>query len=210
LAGLLLIGAGGYITSNGAFDIIGLGGSIALASIIIGVIISFVSFLGCFGAANEKGMLLKTYFAMLVILIILEISVGIAAYGQRDSVDSLIQTSWRQAATTNQNATLTQVQNLFNCCGYASVDDYPVPLDCAQRFSRSISCKDKIVESSKSSLNTIGGAGVAIGVIEIIGLLFSFVLFKRIAAKENAQSSLLNEAWRINRTKVQYGYIGLI
>jgi hypothetical protein len=38
---------------------------------------SIVSFLGCFGAANEKGMLLKTYFVILVVLIILELSVGL-------------------------------------------------------------------------------------------------------------------------------------
>lgn len=31
-------------------------------------------------------------------------------------------------------------------------------------------------------------------------------MFRKIAAKESAQSALLNEAWRINRTKVQYGY----
>jgi hypothetical protein len=53
---------------------------------VIGITITIVSFLGCFGAANEKGMLLKTYFALLIILVILEISVGIAAYAKMDDV----------------------------------------------------------------------------------------------------------------------------
>jgi hypothetical protein len=60
--------------------------SIKFRAIIIGIIVSVVSFLGCFGAANEKGMLLKTYFALLALLVILEIGVGIAAYGKSDSV----------------------------------------------------------------------------------------------------------------------------
>jgi hypothetical protein len=60
-----------------------------VGSIVIGCIITIVSFLGCFGAANEKGMLLKTYFALLIILVILEISVGIAAYVKRDAVSCL-------------------------------------------------------------------------------------------------------------------------
>jgi hypothetical protein len=53
---------------------------------VIGLIITIVSFLGCFGAANEKGMLLKTYFGLLIILVILEISIGIAAYAKMDDV----------------------------------------------------------------------------------------------------------------------------
>jgi hypothetical protein len=55
-------------------------------------------------------------------------------------------------------------------------------------------------------LATIGGAAITIGIIEIVGLIFSMVsatdfqvMFRKIAAKENAQSALLNEAWRINR-----------
>lgn len=80
------MGTGGYIISNGSSDIIGLSSSIAAAAIAIGVIVSIISFLGCFGAANEKGMLLKTYFALLIVLVILEVAVGGAAYAKADQV----------------------------------------------------------------------------------------------------------------------------
>ena len=206
LAGLILIAGGGYITSNSTIDIVGLSGSIAAASIVIGVIISIVSFLGCFGAANEKGMLLKTYFALLVILVILEISVGIAAYGRRDTIPQLAGEAWATTAKGNNNGTLVQIESLLQCCGYASVTDYAVPENCAQTLGFTVPCKDKLKESLQGSLNSIGGAGIAIGVIEIVGLIFSVIMFRKIAQKENAQNALLNEAWRINRTKVQYGY----
>lgn len=86
LAGIILIGAGGYIVARSAEDIVGVTGGIGTAAITIGVIVTVVSFMGCFGAANEKGVLLKTYFAFLLILIILEIGVGSAAYAKRDAV----------------------------------------------------------------------------------------------------------------------------
>ena len=67
-------------------DILNLSGSIGIAAIVIGLIITIVSFLGCFGAANEKGLMLKTYFGLLILLVILEISVGLAAYVKMDDV----------------------------------------------------------------------------------------------------------------------------
>jgi hypothetical protein len=86
LAGFILIGGGGFITSQSSQDILNLSGSIGISAIVIGLIVTIVSFLGCFGAANEKGIMLKSYFGILILLVILEISVGIAAYAKRDAV----------------------------------------------------------------------------------------------------------------------------
>ncbi|KAJ3309822.1 hypothetical protein HDV04_005601 [Boothiomyces sp. JEL0838] len=213
LAGLILIGGGGYIISNNTTDIVGLSSGIASAAIAIGVIVSIVSFLGCFGAANEKGMLLKTYFVLLIILVILEVSIGAAAYAQRDEISGVLETSWVLEVERNPNSTeINNIERLFQCCGYSSPLDHAVPVDCVARYNFAgttaftVGCKDQLQQSLFNSLNTIGGAGIVIGLIEFVGLIFSAVLFRKIAAKENAQSSLLNEAWRVNRTKVQYGY----
>ncbi|KAJ3040821.1 hypothetical protein HDV00_010436 [Rhizophlyctis rosea] len=67
-------------------------------------------------------------------------------------------------------------------------------------------CHDLATETLRGSLNSLGGAAIALGVIELIGLIFSAVLFRKIAQKERASESLMNEAWRINRNKIQYGY----
>jgi hypothetical protein len=68
-----------------------------------------------------------------------------------------------------------------------------------------VGCQTALTEYLEKSVNTIGGAGITIGLIELVGLVFSVVMFKKISRRENAQASLLNEAWRVNRTKVQYG-----
>jgi uncharacterized membrane protein len=84
-----LVGGGSYIEAQRNRDeLLNLTGTVAVASIVIGLLITIISFLGCFGAANEKGMLLKTYFGMLILLVVLELSVGIAAYVKRDSVST--------------------------------------------------------------------------------------------------------------------------
>ncbi|KAI8895059.1 Tetraspanin family-domain-containing protein [Globomyces pollinis-pini] len=207
LAGIIMIAGGGYIVSNNTNDIVGLSSGIAAASIAIGLIVSVVSFLGCFGAANEKGMLLKTYFFFLIILIILEVSVGIAAYAQRDNIDPVLEAAWIEEASNPNNSQLIRIENLFQCCGYKDSNHYAVPSNCAALYPFYVSgCRKEMTSFFASSLSTIGGAGLVIGMIEIIGLIFSIIMFKKIAQKENAQSSLLNEAWRVNRTKVQYGY----
>ena len=75
--------------SNGkGEDVINLLGIIAACAFTIGVLVTAVSFFGCFGAAKEKGVLLRTYYALLIILMVLELSVGIAAYVKKDDVGS--------------------------------------------------------------------------------------------------------------------------
>lgn len=102
--------AGGVIISNSEIDLLGLAASIGTASIVIGGIVSIISFLGCFGAANEKGLLLKTYFVLLIILVILEISVGAAAYAKGDQIPGQLQQSWHNAAASPNSTTLLGIQ----------------------------------------------------------------------------------------------------
>ena len=90
---MILIGGGSFIQSQaGSTNIVNLSSTIAVAAIVIGIIITLISFFGCFGAANEKGGLLKTYFALLIILVILEFSIGIAAVVKKNEV--LLQLIW--------------------------------------------------------------------------------------------------------------------
>ncbi|KAJ3030807.1 UNVERIFIED_CONTAM: cd63 antigen [Siphonaria sp. JEL0065] len=212
LAGVILIGGGAYIQVNaGSDDLIDLSGSTAAAAIGIGVLITAISFFGIFGAANEKGMLLKTYFGLLLLLVIFELGVGIAAYVKSDAVEDLLQTSWINSVTSNNPQSLNNIQHVervFQCCGFRNVTQYAVPANCAtpQSFNYKVPCIDSVKHALQGSLATIGGTGLALGFIELIGLVFSVLLFVKIAQKDRASESLMNEAWRINRSKIQYGY----
>ncbi|KAJ3076679.1 Leukocyte surface antigen cd53 [Podochytrium sp. JEL0797] len=212
LAGVILIGGGAYIQVNaGMDDLIGLSGTTAAAAIGIGCVIVAVSFFGIFGAANEKGMLLKTYFALLLLLVVFEISLGIAAYVKSDAVEDLLQTAWINSVTSQNAQSLANIQHVervFQCCGFRNVTQYAVPENCAtsQSLNFQVPCVESVKNSLQGSLATIGGTGLALGFVELIGLVFSVLLFVKIAQKDRASESLMNEAWRINRSKIQYGY----
>lgn len=212
LAGVILIGGGAYIQVNaGSNDLIDLSGSTAAAAIGVGVLITAVSFFGIFGAANEKGMLLKTYFGLLLLLIIFELGVGIAAYVKSDEVENLLQTAWINSVSSTNVQSLNNIQHVertFKCCGFRNVTQYAVPDNCAtpQSFNYQVPCVDSVKKALQGSLATIGGTGLALGLVELVGLVFSVLLFVKIAQKDRASESLMNEAWRINRSKIQYGY----
>ena len=91
------------------------------------------------------------------------------------------------------------------CCGFNNVTDMAFPADCATITDYKLSCKNLLTDHLASSLSTIGNAGVSVGVIEIVGLVLCIMLFRKILRRESAQASLLNDAWRVNRNKVQYG-----
>ena len=70
------MGGGGYIISNGSGDITGLTDGVATASIVIGAIVSIISFLGCFGAANEKVLHLSFYLGSMTARLLLGLVVS--------------------------------------------------------------------------------------------------------------------------------------
>ena len=115
MAGIILMAGGAYIVSNKVSDIVGLSGGIAAASIIIGILVTIISFLGCFGAANEKGILLKTYFIVLCVVIILEIAVGAAAYAQRDNIPYILENSWKSTYAADSGS-IVKIQNSVSDC----------------------------------------------------------------------------------------------
>ncbi|KAI8621605.1 Tetraspanin family-domain-containing protein [Chytriomyces sp. MP71] len=210
LAGVILIGGGAYIQIHaGSDDLIDLSSGIAASAIGIGVLITLVSFFGIFGAANEKGMLLKTYFGMLLLLVIFEIGLGIAAYVKSDAVEDLLEQAWINSVVsgnTQRQSNILRVEQAFQCCGFRNVSSYAVPNNCTATYHFNVPCVDSVKDALQGSLATIGGTGLALGFIELIGLGFSLLLFVKIAQKDRASESLMNEAWRINRSKIQYGY----
>jgi len=206
IAGFVLIGTGGIIVADSNGDLVNLAGTIGAAAISIGVIVSGTSFLGCFGAAKEKGTMLKWYFAVLLVLVILQVSVGGAAYSKGDEIPGMLESAWKREAETVTNSTiLLAIERQNECCGYRNSSDFPVTPLCVQKYNDR-GCAAVLTDFLVQSVDTIGVVGITIGIIQLVALIFSIVMYRKISRKENSQAALLNEAWRVNRTKVQYGY----
>lgn len=128
---------------------------------------------------------------MLIILVILEISIGIAAYGKRDEVNSLINEKVDELVKDSwfsgfNNATgvptyayqIDVIESNLQCCGYNSTLIGSVPPNCIDIHPTwTKGCKEALDNLYQKNLGTIGGAAISIGVIEIVGLIFAIVIF---------------------------------
>ncbi len=100
------------------------------------------------------------------------------------------------------------MQTLFSCCGYKSVTQFSYPRENCTTANPTFTqpCYTKIYDSLTNSLSTIALGGVVIGVIELLGLILSVGMFRRLAIRKHEQDQLLAESWRVNKDKIQHGY----
>ncbi|CAG8479966.1 3211_t:CDS:2 [Funneliformis mosseae] len=136
----------------------------------LGGLISLVSFLGCYGAANQKITFLKVYVISLFICIIFQIVIGSIAFAYHQEVDSILDKSWSKAFQDDKQLIL-DVENYFHCCGFNSLSDRVV-LPCTYYTP----CYESMKFSLTYSLQTIGIVGVVLGLLELICLLLAVVL----------------------------------
>lgn len=178
-------------------------GSVATTGIILGVLTAFVSFLGCCGATNEKGILLKIYFALLMVLVVLQIVAGSVAAATK--VSSLSDNVWTTMYNKNDSSILS-VEYRFQCCGFTSVTDRAVPSNCVSELGFTVSCYNTIMYTLKSNVGSLAAAALTLGLVQLMGLIFSFIMFRKMAAREGDAKAFLSEAWRINTNRIQHGY----
>lgn len=98
--------------------------------IVIGVVMLFVSILGCIGALRESTCLVNLFAFILCLVFILEISAAIAAYTLRHGVSEMVEERMMSAIRTfgsdeELQDTINFVQSRLNCCGVQSYEDWP-------------------------------------------------------------------------------------
>jgi ABC-type transport system involved in multi-copper enzyme maturation permease subunit len=113
VAGILLLILGGVAAT------LGIGGSIinlpqvAIGIVVIGILVIILSVLGCCGARTERRSLLVIYFILLLMIFIVQLSLGIASLVYAGSVSDGVTAGWNQVS----NDTRTQIEGTFGCCG---------------------------------------------------------------------------------------------
>ncbi|KAM9480663.1 CD9 molecule a isoform 1-T1 [Clarias gariepinus] len=156
--------------------------------IVIGGLMMLVGFLGCCGAIQESLCMLGLFFFFLLLIFVVEVAVGIWGFSiQSKVVDDFTQfykETYNKYKEDKQDAlreTLHLIQYGLNCCGPFSSEDTDTGEEtCPKRevLDELIikSCPDAIEKFFTSKLHIIGGVGIGIGVIMILGMIFSMLL----------------------------------
>ncbi|CAH2086830.1 unnamed protein product [Euphydryas editha] len=167
--------------------------------IVVGVLIIIVAAFGCFGAWKESPKLLYIFAGCLIVIILLELSVGIAAAALRPQIEGTLKTQLRASfiknkSTREEDSTYREfwdrVQSSLECCGVTGPDNY---VNSEPRLNPSFSCcppdgSDRADEIKRSDcislakyyqqgceervLGTVHSAGMT---VIVCGILFCFL-----------------------------------
>lgn len=169
-----------------------------------GIIVMVVAFLGCCGAIKENACLLLLFFCFLLLIFLLEIVAGIVGFIYRDQVqDSVTKdlTAGLENYGMDGEGGLTsgwdRLQQEVMCCGVNGPADWgknssmftasQTPDSCckertdgcgktaAEKFTDG--CVDTLIEDLTTYIYYIAAGGIAIGVFQILGMVFAMVLY---------------------------------
>eukprot|EP00096_Caligus_rogercresseyi_P006088 TRINITY_DN22262_c0_g1_i1.p1 TRINITY_DN22262_c0_g1~~TRINITY_DN22262_c0_g1_i1.p1 ORF type:complete len:244 (-),score=-26.16 TRINITY_DN22262_c0_g1_i1:70-801(-) len=117
--------------------------------IAVGAALLVIAFFGCCGAIKENKCLLGTYFAIVLIIFIVEIIGGILAFVYFPQVESYVVNSMNDYVESSNTSVVTAswntLQSVFQCCGYSNYSNWadsnftsstanaPFPTSCCTR-----------------------------------------------------------------------------
>jgi len=158
--------------------------------IAVGSIILIVGFLGCCGSIRESQCMLATFFVFLVIIFAILVTCGIILIVKRkdlgvtiddykNAVDNYSEEKYRLFVDT--------VNTVYECCGYkngiSDFDSYPnKPAGCTKPDASPVTeiCSAELFESKHDTIKQhafiVGLACLGIGVVLILGMMFSMML----------------------------------
>ena len=187
LSGLILLGLGltGLAKADDRFGIIGTGAFATLTA--IGFLACLLSALGIVGALKEHIRSLKAFFALLLIILVLQFTVGIVAMTHAGEVSNTLTRVWSQAAVNNPRA-IVYLETKFECCGLRNVTDMAVPPDCASNpsFGFQSPCLAKAFADARANMAGLGSAAIVLTLFQLVGLVSSAVLFVKLSREATA------------------------
>ncbi|XP_039266767.1 tetraspanin-18-like [Styela clava] len=152
--------------------------------IAVGAALFLIGFLGCCGAVNENRCLLATFFALVLILFIIQIVGAVLAIVLRTQAEQAA----RETMRTN-NTDWDAFQQAFTCCGIDGPDDWSPnpPVSCCPEDKActpdkifTTGCKETIA----AMFWVVAGIALGILVIELLAMIFSCCMYRSIGESE--------------------------
>jgi len=209
--GIVIITVGAIVASkSGAnYNLLSEGSTkfteVPVAVIIVGVIVTLVSFFGCFGAARNSRAFLLTFAIIVSIIFVLEFGLGIAAYVFHGKLGDALKDGMMNTFKNYKNDTVPEykkdwdnIQDDLSCCGVNGPADYlkelqmisipgsccgklntTTPQTCGLEEAYPTGCWDKLLKNIEGQSALLGAIGIAFAFIQLLGIVMSCCLVKR-------------------------------
>ncbi|XP_050050028.1 leukocyte surface antigen CD53-like [Dermacentor andersoni] len=172
--------------------------------IVVGSIVFLVAFLGCCGAMQESYCMLMLFSVFLFLILVAEIAAGALGFVYKDKVEHIARERFDQTLQDYDREGEGRlkpireawdfIQHELKCCGVNGPNDWSrtkthsPPGSCCtdgedctkQKTYYEKGCYDKVKEDLSQYAVYVGVAGIGIGLIEIIGIIFACCLANQV------------------------------
>lgn len=166
--------------------------STATVFIILGVIVFFTAFLGCWGACTQNVCMLIMFSVILFFLFVGGLATGIVAFVHKNDLQGIVykglRNNFNDALNNKPGATQgwEHIQHDFKCCGFEGPSDFnvtqPIPflsccknldteVNCTIEYAQPKGCKYAVVEFFGRNIGLIGALGVGISCAEVFFIM---------------------------------------
>ncbi|VDK38947.1 unnamed protein product [Taenia asiatica] len=145
VAGALLIGSGVYIAVRTVQSglIVAIYG-LPTSTLALGLVVLTAAFIGCFGACNLNGCLIKWYAILMVLLVVGEIICGTLLFALKNQSVELIQQYFNSSIHKIESGiggpqllnSIRRIQTRLDCCGAYGPGDWKDPYEFCCRSGR--------------------------------------------------------------------------
>ncbi|KAJ3167661.1 hypothetical protein HDU88_002108 [Geranomyces variabilis] len=201
LAGGCLIGIGIYGLLNP------LGSSMVpmtlpILAIVSGGLLIIISLIGCSGSYAEHKTILWVFFALMTVLVLLQLVVGIAALTRRgNTIDQLADRRWSYLYE-HQPRELRRIEEQYECCGLNFVDDRAWPKHgkrCSEDkdFGFNRACLEPVRNEWDHRQKVFAMVVLSLAALQLLGLVPVYYLVTALPSAEKREQDLLEEHRRL-------------
>ncbi|KAI1896320.1 hypothetical protein AGOR_G00093570 [Albula goreensis] len=171
--------------------------------LVAGGVTMITGFLGCLGALKEQRCLLMTFFVILLVLVITEVTLTLILHIFHKQLDTKAQNDLRDGMKDYESneglkKSWDSVQKMFKCCGVTNQTEWLVvrnhtnglPPSCCSgevdpcRNGWSEPCYEKAKQWLLDNITSVLIFGVCIGIVQIFALAFSLYMYCQILRAE--------------------------
>nr|XP_046209182.1 tetraspanin-4-like [Oncorhynchus gorbuscha] len=169
--------------------------------LVAGGVTMVTGFLGCLGALKEQRCLLMTFFVILFLLVLTEVTLTLVLHIFHNELDTKAQDELKEGMKNyltdeGLKKSWDNVQKMFKCCGVTNKTDWYLVVNGTLPFSCCSGGMDQCVEGwiepcyqkarqwLLDNILSVLVFGVCIGIVQILALIFSLLMYCQILRAE--------------------------